>query len=88
MCVCVNVNTVFFFFFCSQVQAGLSGDYLVRFFGNFMEKEGVVQKGGQRYLSFALDLVRASVVTLSLSADDLLYIVNRYPARARPLPLV
>jgi hypothetical protein len=37
----------------------------------------VVQTNDQRYLSFALDQIRATVTTLTLNADDIIYTINR-----------
>jgi hypothetical protein len=59
----------------------------VRFWGDFVGNQAVVQTNDQRYLSFALDQIRATVTTLTLNADDIIYTINRsvilVPARPR-----
>ena len=49
----------------------------MRFWGDFVGDQAVVQTNDQRYLSFALDQIRATVTTLTLNADDIIYTINR-----------
>lgn len=62
-------------------EQGQLGRYFVRFWGDFVGNQAVVQTNDQRYLSFALDQIRATVTTLTLNADDIIYTINRSPGR-------
>jgi hypothetical protein len=63
----------------AQWEKGQLGRYFVRFWGDFVNDEAVVMSDDQRYLAFALDQIRATVTTLTLNADDIIYTVNRSP---------
>ncbi|KAL6052198.1 Generative cell specific-1 [Balamuthia mandrillaris] len=60
---------------------GLSGSYFVKYWGKFVEQNGILQKDSQRYLSFELEQLQASLVTLTFSADDIRFITNLSPGR-------
>lgn len=53
------------------------GNYLIQFWGDFVDNEPIVETGDARYLAFGVDEIRDTIVTLTINAADITYVVNR-----------